>query len=267
MNDITLKNIQNIELEIMDEVKKICENNNLEYYLIAGSLIGAVRHNGFIPWDDDLDIAMPRKDYERFLEICNKELGNEFILDYHKTNKSYWLPMAKIRKKNTVYEEDTLKRYNGPKGIWIDILPLDNAKSEKNIIKSFQGYIVSKIRVINTGKINEYDRNKRYLKRLIFNLFKVVPIYWLENIQQYIMNLYSKNNNCKYYVIFASRYGHKKQTFLKSDFYPPKNIKFEDRNYNIPNNYDYILKRVYGDYMKLPSEEQRENHNPSKIII
>jgi len=128
MNANQLKRLQNIEYEILQEIVRICEKNNLSYFLIGGTLLGAVRHKGFIPWDDDLDIAIPRKDYEKFLKICQTQLNSDYFLHCNKTDPDYWLPFAKVRKKNTLFDEKSITSIETHKGIYNDVFPLDNAK-------------------------------------------------------------------------------------------------------------------------------------------
>ena len=98
MEDSILKRIHKIQVEILDEIVRICEKYSLEYCLIGGTLLGAIRHKGFIPWDDDLDITMPRDSYEKFIRLCNSELNSKYLLDIYETNPDYWLPFAKVRK-------------------------------------------------------------------------------------------------------------------------------------------------------------------------
>ena len=127
-----LNKLHSIQVEILDEIIRICDSNNLDYYLIGGTLLGAIRHKGFIPWDDDLDIAMPRDAYDKFISLCYSELSDDYILDSFKNNSGYWLPFIKIRKKNTIYEEKAISaKRNIPKGVWVDIFPLDNVKTQK----------------------------------------------------------------------------------------------------------------------------------------
>ena len=94
--------------KILDEIVRICDNYNLRYFLIGGTLLGAVRHKGYIPWDDDLDISMPRKDYNQFIEIAKKQLSQNFKLDCKYTNNKYWLPFIKVRMKDTSFDENSL---------------------------------------------------------------------------------------------------------------------------------------------------------------
>src|SRR5690554_4415622 len=125
MDQKTLKKLHNVQIEILNQIVKICNQNKLTYFLIGGTLLGAIRHKGFIPWDDDLDIAMPRKDYEKFLELCQGYLGDEYYLHCSKTDPKYWLPFAKVRKNNTIFEEKSIQTINSHKGIYVDIFPLD----------------------------------------------------------------------------------------------------------------------------------------------
>ena len=94
-----LQKLQQTETEILEEIDRLCEKHSIVYYLAGGTLLGAVRHRGFIPWDDDIDVAMPRNDYERFRDICLSELDERFYLHCPQTDKNYWLPFAKVRKK------------------------------------------------------------------------------------------------------------------------------------------------------------------------
>lgn len=266
MKDDTLSKIHSLELEIMDEVEKICNKYNLRYTLIAGSLIGAIRHTGFIPWDDDLDIAMPREDYEKFIEICKSELPERFIIDSHETSDLYYRLAAKIRIKNTLYVEKALINYKGNHGIWVDILPLDYAKKKKSILLWFQGTLKSILEVAIEKKSNVDISEKSLWKKILVKAFCIFSRKKLINMQKNIMKFQNKKD-CKYIVNLASKYGYKKQTFLIEDYFPLKRVKFENMELNIPNNYDYILKTIYGDYMKIPPKEKQFIHTPVKIKL
>ena len=125
-----LRRLQLTEKEILDEIVRICEANQLSYYLIGGTLLGAVRHKGFIPWDDDLDIVMPRTDYDQFCKLCiNGALREEYYLHSIETDPEYWLIFAKVRKNNTLFNEKNIACIEAPKGIYVDIFPLDEANT------------------------------------------------------------------------------------------------------------------------------------------
>ena len=125
----TVASAQKIMLEILQEVHKICVANDITYWIEAGTLLGAKRHKGFIPWDDDIDIAMPRKDYNKFLKIAQEKLPQDMFLQNKETEPDYYLPFSKIRKNNTLLiETGETGEENYHHGIFIDIFPFDNYK-------------------------------------------------------------------------------------------------------------------------------------------
>lgn len=257
-----LDKLKQEELKILDYVVKICEDNNLEYFLIGGTLLGAVRHQGYIPWDDDLDIAMPRKDYEKFIKIFLNLDNSKYTLESGENSKVYWLPFLKVRNKNTIYQESVLKNYQGELGIWLDIFPLDNADKEVSKIQSFQFRYVKNSRYAISLKSKVIVPPKSRIKTLLFRIISLLPMKLLRFIQRKVMTI-NKNSNSKYVINLGSQYGMFKQTHLRDKYYPIKKLMFEGRSLNVPNNYDYILKKIYGhNYMILPPIEKRITHNP-----
>ena len=165
-----LKKLHNVEVEILDEFNRICNKHNLQYFLSYGTLLGAVRHQGFIPWDDDLDVSMPREDYEKFIEIAEDELNKEYYIDNKNTNDKYYLNFTKLRKKNTVFEQDFQVNYDGPKGIWVDIFPIDEIKKENSKLLFIQNKLDSTIFRICHYKSGFFLSKKLLLiKKLIFH--------------------------------------------------------------------------------------------------
>lgn len=265
MEQRTLKKLQNTELEILNEFVSICEKHNLEYFLAGGTLLGAVRHKGFIPWDDDIDVSMPRKDYNKFIKICKKELDSRFFLDCYETNKYCWFPFAKIRIKNSEMVEKISKNVNFEQGIWIDIFPINNVKNKFGKTQLKQQKIHDYIRTLITIKLNVPYYNKS-LKRLKFYkcILRIVPFGLLKFIFKLYMN---KNINSKtdYVCCYSGAYGIKKETFKKNVFFPTKKIMFCDMNFNAPKKYREYLEQIYGDYMIIPPKEKRITHNPLYI--
>jgi lipopolysaccharide cholinephosphotransferase len=257
-NEILLE-LQKNEAEILEYIASICEKHNLEYFLIGGTLLGAVRHKGFIPWDDDIDIAMPRKDYNKLLDILKTELNDElYMLDTSCINKYCYLPFTKIRTNNTIYEEQWLKNYLGSKGIWIDIFPLDDEKKESFLIviqKFFIKIVLIILRHKNLNTVSCKGKITRFL-------FLLTPSSLLHFIINHIMMLNNKGNSL-YFVNFGSQYDIKKQTHLKEKYYPAIELEFEEKMYKAPRDYDYVLTKIYGgNYMQLPPPEKRVAHNP-----
>lgn len=265
MEECILKKLHKYEVEILDEIVKICEKYNLEYFLIGGTLLGAIRHKGIIPWDDDLDIAMPREDFEKFIDICSKEFNERFILDFHNVNNKYWNCFAKVRLKNTIFAEKQMEAYNGNKGIWVDIFPLDKSgkpkisKIQKKLVNIFQ-----RIMYIKTGIYS--DKKFRRIGNFVVNkiLFFLNNNFW-GMLQTKVMKIQNNNKKSLNFINFGSQYGIKKQTHPIDKFLPTVEVEFENKKYKAPGDYDYVLTKIYGDYMKLPPEEKRVTHNPLKI--
>lgn len=260
-----LKKLQKKEQSILDEVVKICESNNLNYYLVGGTLLGAIRHKGFIPWDDDIDIGMPRSDYEKFKKICRHELPNELFLQDGKTDKNYYLPFMKVRKNNTIFEEDYTINIEMHKGIYIDIFPLDNAKKQISVLQKIQYMIYKKVYAMIWYKVVISSKlEKSFKEMIILGGLKLITIEFLKGLQNYIMAL-NKNKKSLFYVNMGSQYGIKKQTMPKDKYFPPSKVEFEGKLYNAPKDYDYVLSKIFGDYMKLPPEDKRVTHNPVRL--
>lgn len=260
-----LRKLQLTELEILDEIVRICEKNNLRYYLIGGTLLGAIRHNGFIPWDDDLDIAMPRRDYDMFRELCKTELNeNYFLHDIYSDNK-YWLLFAKVRKKNTLFEEKNISTIKGERGIYVDIFPLDNALCENSREQRIRTRI---IKYLNAVIAYKRKLNLRFSWKTKITSFFIYPfsIKTLKRIQEKLMRKHNKNEASNFYINFGSNYNTIKQTILKSYFEPASEVIFEGKKYTTLKDPVYFLKRIYGnDFMMLPPEEKRITHSPLRI--
>jgi lipopolysaccharide cholinephosphotransferase len=252
-------------LEILDEFVRICGENNFSYFLTAGTLLGAVRHKGFIPWDDDIDIAMPRKDYEKFLDIYhNMENTKYYLLSYRSPENvaCHYEPFAKLCKKGTVFAENSAdeKKYCG---IWIDIWPYDNcilffAPLHTKLVKSIWRLYRAKARI-------DTPRNK--VKRLIVKILCCLfTLQFLNSLEKKMYLLFNKFNT-KYISFFSGKNGCKKETHKINEIYPLSKIHFEGKEYYAPGNWELFLKKLYGNYMELPPVEQRINHNPAFIIF
>lgn len=266
MSKENLKKLHEVEVEMLDEIVRICDKNNLTYFLVGGTLLGAVRHQGFIPWDDDLDITMLREDYEKFIEIAKKELNPMYMIDNKDTNDKYYLNFTKIRKVNTIFEQDFQADYDGPKGIWVDIFPVDEVKNKNSILGRIQKKINEMIFSILHYK-NGFILRKKYVKiKKLLGKAVFLKNSTLLNIQDKILKL-QNNKKSKCYAHLASVYSYDREIFDKEDYVPAKKLLFEGKYYKVPNQYEKMLSQVYGDYMKLPPEDQRVTHNPSKLIF
>lgn len=258
-----LRKAQLLMLKILKEVHKICEENNIKYFLSDGTLIGAIRHQGFIPWDDDLDIGMLREDYEKFCKIAPQILSENFILQNFQTDKGYGLQYGKVILKNTVWIEKVAKNTNRQwSGIYIDIFPYDNITENKKMQKLInrlyifiQGLILIKFKYIN---ISNYESMAKKLKYVLKKIY-------LCTISKKLL-IYIRDSICKRYLnkskTLVTKYG---GNFYKNqnpyNFYKDLTLqKFEDTSFYIPKNYDKILKNLYGNYMEIPPIEKQRQH-------
>ena len=258
-----LRKAQLLMLKILKEVHKICEENNIKYFLSDGTLIGAIRHQGFIPWDDDLDIGMLREDYEKFCKIAPQILSENFILQNFQTDKGYGLQFGKVILKNTVWIEKVAKNTNRQwSGIYIDIFPYDNItenkKKQKLINRLYifiQGLILIKFKYIN---ISNYESMAKKLKYVLKKIY-------LCTISKKLL-IYIRDSICKRYLnkskSLVTKYG---GNFYKNqnpyNFYKDLTLQnFEDTSFYIPKNYDKILKNLYENYMEIPPIEKQRQH-------
>lgn len=262
-DDKTLKHLQSLELMILKDFIKICEENDLTYYMYAGSLLGAVRHNGFIPWDDDLDVIMFREDYEKFKKVFISSPNEKYELLTNETEEDYFHTLSKLMIKDTRFEENWVSQVNFHVGINMDIFVLDDL-SDNNLKRNYQlkrAFLYNKLLIMSKIKLDDLPLVTKLITHTgyyILNLFKVKPFTIYKRCLKFLNKFKDDNADCVFDIsATADEYP---QIFLKEDFKDTIKIKFEDIEVNIPKGYDNILKSLYGDYMQLPPEEDRYNH-------
>ena len=265
MDNVTLRKVQLVQLEIAKEIDRICRENDIAYFLAGGTLLGAIRHKGFIPWDDDLDVGMLRTEYEKFLEIAPEKLSPRYkMLDWN-SDPNYPHPMGKIIKRGTVYREG--KRHDdAEQGIWVDIFPYDNAL---DFDKSFKrrGFHLKVLRGLIRAKSHYqtwYSDDGIILSKYIKNLpFRILAVFFKKDrlIRKYeIISKLDENKDNKF-VYENGTEDYDKWCFPKTIFTTFVNSEFESYPFSIPKDYDKYLTTAYGDYKKLPPEEERENRH------
>jgi len=252
MSDKELKELQEYSLDILREVDKFCRENNIKYFLGEGTLLGGVRHQGFIPWDDDIDILMLREDFDKFV---NNFKSKDYGVEYFNTMK-YWTVFAKVRllKETKFYSPrlEKLQKYTGPR---IDIMPLDyfpntNSFKEKFIIKK-----IDLLKILLRNKVVPVGKKKYILGYLVWLLTKIVPYKWIVNSINKIMQKY--DNKCSYVINYGSEYDKKKEIFPIEYFSEVEEIDFNNLKTYISPHADDMLRQIYGDYMRLPPIEKR----------
>ena len=258
-----MNDMQKIELEILSEIDRICQQHNLKYSLDAGTLLGAVRHKGFIPWDDDIDIIMPVKDYKKFLKICKKELDNKFFLQTAYTDNTDSL-YTKIRKNDTAAVEDWALELNIHHGIWVDIFPTVGYKG-KTFLKISKTCAI--IRDWFLGDLS-FKQNKADKNSKIYHITKFISLLprKIRNVIAHFLDLFIYTNvgrsNTYYNVWCLDANLGTKRLYEKSLFNGYTTLEFEGYKFSCLKNYDAYLKKMYGNYMELPPVEKRKSgHN------
>ncbi len=268
MNKEELRKVQLIQLEMTKEVQRICKKHGLRFYLISGTLLGAIRHKGFIPWDDDVDIAMLREDYVKFLELAKTEMDEQYFVQTWYGEDDYPLCISKMRKKNTSYVEGIFEHANFHKGIFIDIFVYDNYP--ENIM--FPKLLAAKIHMLKAMiKVKchrdqwEIPNHYGILKKLKHAFYQLLgaPYTKAEIVAMHDRIVTRYNNTCtgKKVVCGVVPYG--------DSVHPTKlfeeivEVPFEDTTFPCFKEYDYFLKENYGDYMTPPPEHKRysNGHN------
>ena len=271
--NISLQQVQDVEYEILVEFDRVCKILNTPYQLFAGTLLGAVRHKDFIPWDDDIDVCMLRSDYEHFVNECGAVLCDKFFLQTSKTDPKSVVQFAKIRKNGTVYENDVDNLPDSHTGIWIDIFPMDKVKPG-TISEKVQYFEVSVLYALITSTVkNRVLASRTLWKRLIRGFFHfvmhIVSKTFVERQLYKVMTRY-ENTDAKHLAMYSNGvgwnyYGHIRE--LES-FYDTISMKFHEAEFLVPRNYDEVLTKAYGDYMKFPPEEERKpKHGVVKVKI
>lgn len=262
----TLKHLQKVQLMMLKDFINICEENNIPYFANSGTLLGAIRHGGFIPWDDDIDVIMFREDFEKLNSIMSNEHDEKYRLINVLNEETYHYTWPRFNLKNTFIEEWWADQVDYPVNIFIDIFILDKIPDNKlkRFIHRWSSFTLNQLCYNSIIKFKNESKIKEIIQHFIYYSFKIIPISTMA-LKRRCIKTYRKYENieCKEYCDFPSM--HLMPIYESKDFLPPKKAKFEDIEVNIPNDYDKILKRLYGDYMQLPPEDKRFRPAPGKI--
>ena len=261
------RRMQLLELEMVVELDRVCRQNNINYVLFGGSLLGAVRHRGYIPWDDDADIAMTREDYEKFKKVTSELNPSICYFQDHTTDPEYRWGYGKLRRTGTTFIRAGQEHLKCKTGVFIDIFPLDDVPKTTigQMFQDFECFCLRKITWSEVGRVQMHGFWKAW-----YTLLSKIPIDWVyRRLSRYTEK---SNNNTDNYVrilMFKSlgklyrkaplelRYGFPKKWVLERAEYD-----FEGHRFFGAKDYDGFLTFEFGDYMQLPPEDKRDPHSP-----
>lgn len=268
-----LKILHDVELKMLLELRRICEKHHLTYYISGGTFLGAVRHKGFIPWDDDMDIALPREDYQKFVRIVNQELPQGMEFKSYSLDSSYHHPVARLVDYHVCVKNKSFSTAR-IEPAWIDIFPLDGMPSGKiasNIHKVRLLWRKVMIGWANYEDLQDSKPNRPWYEKILMLIGKTIkPGRFMSLTKQYeklekeLMKYPASKS--KVYMNFNGAY--RFNSIMSKKYYYGKGAlyTFEGEQFPAPANYDAYLSKIYGDYMKLPPVEKRNVHSTEVIL-
>lgn len=263
MKRLTIQEIQQVNLDIMKDIHKFCITNDIKYSLAYGSLLGAVRHKGFIPWDDDIDIWMTRPNFERFMSLYKTHDKYRLVSVY---DKDCLLGLGRVYETKDTFIEWDSKTCDGDIGVWVDICPIDAIPDDENARKRQYTKVLKLWRHLGGARcdVTVIERNDgiasffAFVKLCIKNIIRGN----YHTIQKNLVTLcksfpFGTTTNCCYFMCLDA-YNRKEQEVLKTaDFFDYRLINFEDTQFYIIENYRSVLSEIYGNYMSLPPVDKR----------
>lgn len=248
-------------LYLLKQLNLVCESANIPYYACGGTCLGIVRHNSFIPWDDDIDVLMPREYYYDFVEASNKQLKSPVVIRTRENDPYFCCEYIKI-----CFKDDVL----GYSDLALDVFFLDETNPKRKLLRAIQNRVITDLYFIKKYKVSRTGNGDRYIPK---NPFKHLYLYFLSSILSFntIEKVHKKmmlaeKEVCKYWVNWGSCYSYKKDTFFKKDFGFPQKTRFENTYIYMPEKPEKILSRTYGkDFIIPPPPEKRVDHGVGKL--
>lgn len=268
-----LDKLHKVQLQILEDFDKVCKKHNLKYFVLYGTAIGAVRHEGFIPWDDDIDVGMLREDYTKFLNIAEEDMGEEYQIMTPLKDRNYACTVTHLQRKNTRFIPHVSKKMKCDLCIDLDIFPLDYVAPTKKLRKRQKFLTTFWGRLLFLVGTPFPDIPLKGIKGRLSEIICFITHYVLKILRisaPTIYKLFQKEsqryNPLKTKYVTSFEYSGSIKDMIEAEkLFPVTEVPFEDITVPIPANNDLFLRKVYGDYMKIPPKEQRINHCPYLI--
>ncbi len=268
-----IEELHQYDLEALKAFDKFCKEQGLRYFAIGGTLLGAVRHKGFIPWDDDIDVGMPRPDYDRLISLA-KKFPKPFILEEYRYSKGFQSYFMKVRNENIELLETVTETKDKRRGYLLDIMPIDGTPNNATLRKIYYTRVLL-LRFlcgaanVHTGILTSRPKWEQQVLKIcrVLKLYKVLTI---EKVYRRMDKLFHKQNALKAHYVGTITGAYKTREIVPTEYFgieeEAEYLDFEDMKIRVPKRYDIYLKHMFGDYMQLPPEEKRKVHYQGTII-
>lgn len=273
-DDETLYRVQSVELMIVNDLKRLCKKHDIQYFGFAGTGIGVLRHKGFIPWDDDIDIGFLRADYDKFIQYAKDELQDKYIVMNAETDPNYPLMTTRLMLKGTKFREEALKDLNCELGMFLDLYAFDQVSDDEKEFKKQcrESWLYSHLLILRSipfpvlpvkgikEKIAHAATATVYGGLVLLHVSKT----WLANKAKEAATRFNGGQRTKKVNFFFDTLPDM-CVYSYDELFPLVELPFENTTLSFPKEQDRYLRSFYGDYMKLPPEDQRKNHFPYEL--
>lgn len=265
-DDATLRKLQIVELEILTEIDRICRKNKIHYSLTGGTLLGAVRNGGFIPWDDDADVSMLRGEYRKFQKACRTDLDTErFYFQDIENTKGYRWGYGKVRRRNTVFLRENQEHMPYEQGVFVDIFPRDGIPDGyfAGKIHTLLCFIMRKVMWSSTGRIAAANQ----WEKAVYRVLAMIPEDVMKKAYWKLVQFSNHNKNTKLVRALTFPLPNKQKGYQRCWYRKYAQIEFEGKKFMVQAFYKEWLKSEFGDYMQLPPVEHRKIHPVSQLKL
>lgn len=260
MDEYDISKLRHIELDMLLCIDSITKKLGIKYFLVGGSLLGAIRHQGFIPWDDDIDVGMLRHDYNRFIQEAQKMLPPYYFIQTNETDKEYYLTFAKLRDSRTTFVESSSANKNINHGVYIDIFPFDFYHKHSFMLK-----LVIRLALKRIRREYNFKKSHRSIKYKVASMLSLLIFPSASYASKILNKIYSHLGKGEYRVNYSGAWGEreivKSEIFDNFDFY-----NFEGHLFRGPKDADSYLKHIYGNYMQLPPKDKQIPHHDTDMV-